>query len=113
MDNVSPFSNLSGSRGKKKPLFAKQKVACKKRATGSDSEIWNGGKDSGKKQIWKTDVSKLEVTDNIRPFEPPKIWHQETWFLNRDLSVNLLAIAKKTSNVSKFSYWSNGRKNRK
>ena len=25
-------------------------------------------------------MSKLEVTDNICPFESPRIWHQEIWF---------------------------------
>ena len=28
----------------------------------------------------KTGMSKLEVTDNICPFESPRIWHQEIWF---------------------------------
>ena len=86
----------------RKSLFANQNVPSKKRATGSDSEKWNGAEDSGKKPIWKTGMSKLEVTDNIRPFEPPKTWHQETWFLNRDLSVNLLAIAKKRAMWANF-----------
>ena len=89
-------------QGKEKSLFANQKVPSKKRATGSDSENWKGAEDSGKKPIWKTGMSKLEVTDNIRPFEPTKIWHQETWFLNRDLSVNLLAIAKKRAMWANF-----------
>ena len=82
-------------RERKHWLFANQKNLGKKRTTGSDSKKWNGAKDSGKKPTWKTGIAKLEVTDNTCPFEPPKVWHRETWFFKPRFISETISYSKK------------------
>ena len=47
-------------------------------------------------------MSKLVVTDNICPFESPRIWHQEIRFF-KSRSIRELSLAKKQAMGAKVS----------